>query len=67
MCRHIGTQCYVGVSFVFREAFYEVERQDHNYIYFPSFEEWQRVKVVYSPEPLETRISISSIYSQEST
>ena len=37
---------YVGVSFAFREAFYELERQDHNYIYFPSLEGWQRAKVV---------------------
>ena len=37
---------YVGVSFAFKEAFYDLERQDHNYIYFPSLEEWQRAKVV---------------------
>ena len=37
---------YVGVSFAFRKAFYELKRQDHNYIYFPSLEGWQRAKVV---------------------
>jgi hypothetical protein len=30
----------------FREAFYELGKQDPNYIYFPSSEEWQRAKVV---------------------
>jgi len=30
----------------FREAFYELGRQDSNYIYSLSLEEWQRAKVV---------------------
>ena len=63
-----------NTMFAFREVFYELGRQDPNYIYSPSLEEWQRAKVVCNLLKLFKKVtnvvsgskySTSNLYFQE--